>query len=182
MCRAWKLFLFLPRMLLFRPPRGGLIPKCVSCTRSLFCCLPVRRHLRTRDGFNNAAARRQAIPERRAEPAALGPPGLHTTTRELHTCTFERPGASNTTKIPREDPLERERIKNEISGGREKKKERNLGPPFGPYRSGPNPFGPPHHPTHRPTTPPKTKIGQMRPVKFGQMWYWPNSVWPNAAK
>ena len=20
----------------------------------------------------------------------------------------------------------------------------------------------------------------MRPVNFGQMWYWPNSVWPNA--
>ena len=25
--RGWKLFLLLPRMLLFRPPRGGLIPK-----------------------------------------------------------------------------------------------------------------------------------------------------------
>ena len=36
--------------------------------------------------------------------AASGPPGLHTTTRELQTCTFERPSASNTTKIPREDP------------------------------------------------------------------------------
>ena len=33
-----------------------------------------------------------------------GPPGLHTTTRELQTRTFERPGASNTTKIPRENP------------------------------------------------------------------------------
>ena len=32
--------------------------------------------------------------------AASGPPGLHTTTRELQTRTFERPGASNTTKIP----------------------------------------------------------------------------------
>ena len=26
--RAWKLFLLLPRLLLHRPPRGGLIPKC----------------------------------------------------------------------------------------------------------------------------------------------------------
>ena len=26
-CRGWKLFLLLPRLLLFRPPRGGLIPK-----------------------------------------------------------------------------------------------------------------------------------------------------------
>ena len=25
--RGWKLFVLLPRMLLFRPPRGGLIPK-----------------------------------------------------------------------------------------------------------------------------------------------------------
>ena len=25
--RAWKLFLLLPRMFLFRPPRGGLLPK-----------------------------------------------------------------------------------------------------------------------------------------------------------
>ena len=33
-----------------------------------------------------------------------GPPGFHTTARELQTCTFEGPGASNTTKIPREDP------------------------------------------------------------------------------
>ena len=32
----------------------------------------------------------------------LAPPGLHTTARELQTCTFERPGASNT-KIPREE-------------------------------------------------------------------------------
>ena len=31
------------------------------------------------------------------------PQGLHTTARELQTCTFERPGASNTTKIQRED-------------------------------------------------------------------------------
>ena len=36
-------------------------------------------------------------------PAASGPPGLHTTARELQTCTFEGPGASNTTKIQRED-------------------------------------------------------------------------------
>ena len=28
LCRAWKLFLLLPRMLLFRPPRGGFVHKC----------------------------------------------------------------------------------------------------------------------------------------------------------
>ena len=37
-------------------------------------------------------------------PHQTGPPGLHTTTRELQTRTFERPGASNTTKISRENP------------------------------------------------------------------------------
>ena len=37
-------------------------------------------------------------------PHQTGPPGLHTTARELQTRTFERPGASNTTKIPRENP------------------------------------------------------------------------------
>ena len=26
-CRAWKLFLLIPRMLLFRPARGGLLPR-----------------------------------------------------------------------------------------------------------------------------------------------------------
>ena len=28
LCRAWKLFLLLPWMMLLRPPRGGFIPKC----------------------------------------------------------------------------------------------------------------------------------------------------------
>ena len=39
------------------------------------------------------------LPER-----GFGAAGLHTTTRELQTCTFQGPGALNTTKIPREDP------------------------------------------------------------------------------
>ena len=64
--------------------------------------------------------------------------------RELQTCTFERPGASNTTKIPREDPQREE--ENEFSGGRGKKKARNFGPhPSGPHPSGPHPSGP--HPS-----------------------------------
>ena len=33
-------------------------------------------------------------------PAALGPPGFHTTAQELQTCTFERPGASIHEKTP----------------------------------------------------------------------------------
>ena len=56
-----------------------------------------------------------------------GPPGLHTTARELQTCTFEGPSASNTTKIPREDPQEKEERMNIVAG--EGKKEQNLGGP-----------------------------------------------------
>ena len=50
---------------------------------------------------------------------ASGPPGLHTTTRELQTCTFEGPGASNTTKIAREDP-QRETKRTIMGAGEEK--------------------------------------------------------------
>ncbi len=64
--------------------------------------------------------------------------GSHTTARELQTCTFQGPGASNTTKIPRKRPKEREkRMKN--CGGRGKKKREILGP----HPSGPPPFGAP---------------------------------------
>ena len=48
--------------------------------------------------------------------AALGPPGFHTTAQELQTCTFPGPGASNTTKIPREDPRREREKKNENEG------------------------------------------------------------------
>ena len=67
-------------------------------------------------------------------PPSPGPPKFsrfffllpfHTTARELQTCTFEGPGASNTTKIP-EFPREK---KIENGGGRRKKKVRNFGPP-----------------------------------------------------
>ena len=54
------------------------------------------------------------------------PRGSHTTTQELQTCTFESPGASNTTQNPREDPQRGE--KNEFCGGTGKKKREILGP------------------------------------------------------
>ena len=74
-------------------------------------------------------------------PAASGPPRLHTTTRELQTFTFESPGASNTTKIPREDS-QRETKKNENEAGRGKKKELNFrfSHPSGPHLLGPSLF------------------------------------------
>ena len=60
-------------------------------------------------------------------PATSGPPGLHTTTRELQTCTFQGPGTSNTTKIPRKDPKTE---KKERKLWRESEKKREiLGPP-----------------------------------------------------
>ena len=75
-------------------------------------------------------------------PLVSGPPGFHTTTRELQTCTFERPDASNTTKIPRED-TQRE---SEFFGGRGKKKREILARRVGAHPSGPHPWGPrPHH-------------------------------------
>ena len=56
------------------------------------------------------------------------------------TCTFEGPGASNTTKIPREDP---QREKGTKMGAREGKKREILGPhPLGPHPLGPHPLGP----------------------------------------
>ena len=70
-------------------------------------------------------------------------PGVSHDSPRAQTCTFEGPGASNTTKIPREDP-QREK-KNENGGGRGKK-ARNFGPPpfgpLGPHPLGPHPLGP----------------------------------------
>ena len=108
------------------------------------------------------------------------------TARELQTCTFQGPGASNTTKIPRKDP--RERRKKENCGGRREKKARNFGPPtlrgstlrgstlrgstlrgptfsrFGPPPSGPPSFGGP------------TLCGpKIQHLKIGRSRNWPKS-------
>ena len=76
--------------------------------------------------------------------AALGPPGLHTTTKELQTRTFERPGASNTIKIPRKDPKKREERKKIVAG--EGKKKREFWAPSGPSLRAARPARPAHHP------------------------------------
>ena len=47
---------------------------------------------------------------------ALGAATLHTTARELQTCTLGDPALQNTTKIPREDPQEREERMNIVAG------------------------------------------------------------------
>ena len=131
--------------------------------------------------------------------AALGPPGLHTTTRELQTHTFQRPGASNTTKIPREDPPEREeRVK---FPAEEKKKSAKF---WASHPSGPPPLRahfPRSHHAHRPTstsitnTPPphqRKQIGQMRSgqirsigdgqIRFGQMRSRPKGGGPKISR
>ena len=63
--------------------------------------------------------------------------GLHTTTRELQTCTFQGLGPSNTTKIPRKDPKREKEERKIVAGGG--KKARNFGPPTlrGPTLRGP---------------------------------------------
>ena len=56
--------------------------------------------------------------------------GSHTTARELQTCTFQGPGASNTTKIQRED-TQRDTMRAKRWRETKKKKRKILGlPPF----------------------------------------------------
>ena len=89
--------------------------------------------------------------------ADSGPPRLHTTTRELQMCTFERPGASNTTKIPREDTQRGKKRTNFAAGeGNKSAKFWPLPPPLPTLRashpSGPHFFwvwGPGLHPFMR---------------------------------
>ena len=119
----------------------------------------------------------------------VGRRGSHTTARELQTCTFEGPGASNTTKIPRKRPKEREkRIKN--CGGRGKKSAKFWAPhPSGPHPSGPPPFGAP--PSGPPTLRgphffwvcPPTLCGPTMTPKIGQGLVklgWPKRDWPKS--
>ena len=77
-CRGWKLFLLLPRMLLFRPPRGGNIPKQRLVDRfTAFSQGDSELLLRESEGCDGAASRgfqrrrRNQIdtPERRADRA-----------------------------------------------------------------------------------------------------------------
>ena len=95
-------------------------------------------------------------------PRRVGP-GFHTTVRELQTCTFQVPGASNTTKIPREDLQEREeRKKNVAEEG--KKKARKF---WAPTLRGPT--------IRRPTF---AQTGNSQKVVWaksglGQKWYLP---------
>ena len=98
-------------------------------------------------------------------PATSGPPGLHTTARELQTCTIEGPNASNTTKIPREDTPREGRKERILWREREKKKREISGPPpFGAPPFGPSPF-----------VVRKFNIQKLADVEFGRSRIWSKS-------
>ena len=98
----------------------------------------------------------------------LGPPGFHTTARELQTCTFEGTGLQkhhqNSTRRPPERDREKER---KWERKRKKKKREILGlPPSGPHPSsphaaGPHPAGP--NPCPRPFGPPLLRAPPFGP-------------------
>ena len=70
-------------------------------------------------------------------PHQTGPPGSHTQTR-----TFERPGASNTTKIPREDPQRGKKRTNLAAGEGKRAKLKAVQGKGGPGKGGPGKGGP----------------------------------------
>ena len=132
-------------------------------------------------------------------PRALGPPGLHTTTRELQTCTFESPGLRKHHQNSTRRHPERETKRAKMEAGEREKKSEILGPPifgapkfrarfslglgptlrsslFGPPRSRPDLLGPafwPHHDTHT-SIHGLAKIGLAKiglaKLGFGQNW------------
>ena len=114
------------------PPHAGPLP--FSLFLSLFGCLLVDFWCFRRSGHSNVPI--WALGLSCETPAASGPPGLHTTTRELQTRTIEGSGASNTTKIPRKDP-QRETKRAKVGGEREKSAKFWVPHPSGPHASGP---------------------------------------------
>ena len=76
-------------------------------------------------------------------PHQNGPPGFAHKNQRAQTCTFKFPGASNTTKIPRENPQETEERMNFPVGERKKSAKFWAPHPAGPHPSGPHLEGPP---------------------------------------
>ena len=96
-------------------------------------------------------------------------PGLAHCGPRTPKCTFEGPGTSNTTKIPRKDP--REGRKNEFCGGRGEKHAKFLVP----HLLGPPPFWAPH-PSGLPT------LGSGLPTLRGTTLCRPNIQHPKLAE
>ena len=109
-------------------------------------------------------------------PPAPKPPGFHSATREAKREHFSSLSTSNSTKIPREDPPERERMKIVAGEGKNAKFWTLRAPnPSGPTLQASTPSGP-APPQRTPTTPPKNKnwpnavtakCGQRRMAKSG---------------
>ena len=104
------------------------------------------------------------------------PPGLHTTARELQTCTFEGSAASNTTKIPRQ--AERHKESETVMGKEEKARNFGPSPLWGPHPSEPHPSAPhtsgPHPSAPHPSAPHPSGPHPSAPHPSGPDFFW---VW-----
>ena len=114
-----------------------------------------------------------------AAPPDRAAGGSHTTARELQTCTFEGPGASNTTKIPRKKPKEREKRIKTVAGEGKKSAKFWAATLRGPTLRGPQLRGPHFFWVRGPTMTPKM-LAQIGLAKnwIGQNWLWPKPRWP----
>ena len=106
----------------------------------------------------------------------VGGPGLHTTSQELQTCTFQGPGASNTNQISTRKHPEREKERKWWL--KREKKARNFGPPTlwgptlrSPTFSGFGPFLPPPPPL-------RSHPSSGTPIWIGPGVDWPKVDWP----
>ena len=113
-----------------------------------------------------------------ARPPSAGPPkmGLHTTARELQTCTFEGPGFGSHQIHETTPPREEERMKTVAGRGKKSAKfwapHPSGPPPFGPHfylvwaptLRGPDPSGP-HNPGPFPSVPQPSGHQSSRPLR-----------------
>ena len=100
-----------------------------------------------RTAFPRTALPRTALPLDRPKfrsffhsPAASGPPGLHTTTRELQSAHLSAPALQTQPKFHEKTKQERETKRAKMRAGEGKKREILGPPPFGPPLFGPQPL------------------------------------------
>ena len=97
-------------------------------------------------------------------------------TRELQTCTFERPSTSNTIKIPRKDQQEREKRMKTVAGEGKKKGVKFWAPHPSPHPPGPHPSGPHFFQVWASTLRGPTLCGpKIQHPKIGRSRNWPKS-------
>ena len=100
---------------------------CSYSSHSTFCFQPKPRTLHPKPSAEQLSAGQPSAGPSCETPAASVSLGLHTTTQELQTCTFQGPGTKR--------PQERERRKKIVAGEGKNAKF------WGPHPSGPPPFG-----------------------------------------